>query len=467
MRIDGMLRVLAVAGVLAVTSVVGVLMREWWIPLLRPEPTGESVQPAGETATPTGKIIVNEQAQENLGLTARPLTPRTYWRTIQVPGMIVDRPGVSDRGVPSPVAGVVSRISHVPGDTVRPGEALFTLKVLSESLHQVQTDLFKATQDIRFARSQMKTLTDSGGAIPAARIIDVDNQIARLDVALKAYRRELLNRGIEPAQIEGIAAGMFVNEITVPVPPGPLNSLTVASPPPAGGQADPWDKFEVQDLKVDLGQLVQVGQQLCTLSNHRMLTIEGRAFREEAPLLERSVSERWPVEVDFQEEGVTGWNEIRQEFRIRHLSNTIDAVTRTFAFRMPLENDSRVVEDHGFRQILWRFRPGQKVRLHVRVEELKNVFVLPADAVTRDGPESFIFTQNVNTFTRRPVRVLLQDRRQVVIANDGSIPAGTHASQSAAAQLNRMVKAGGASGVPKGYHVHADGSLHKNEDEGK
>jgi hypothetical protein len=30
-----------------------------------------------------------------------------------------------------------------------------------------------------------------------------------------------------------------------------------------------------------------------------------------------------------------------------------------------------------------------------------------------------------------------------------------------------MVKAGSSSGVPKGYHVHADGSLHKNEDEGK
>jgi len=38
--------------------------------------------------------------------------------------------------------------------------------------------------------------------------------------------------------------------------------------------------------------------------------------------------------------------------------------------------------------------------------------------------------------------------------------------QSGAAQLSRMVKAGG-SGVPKGYHIHADGSLHKNEDEGK
>ena len=103
----------------------------------------------------------------------------------------------------------------------------------------------------------------------------------------------------------------------------------------------------------------------------------------------------------------------------------------------------------------------------VRVQEVKNVFVLPADAVAREGPEAFVFTQNVNTFERKPVRVLLQDRQQVVIANDGSLPPGTYVVQGGAAQLNRMVKAGGASGVPKGYHIHADGSLHKNEDEGK
>ena len=61
---------------------------------------------------------------------------------------------------------------------------------------------------------------------------------------------------------------------------------------------------------------------------------------------------------------------------------------------------------------------------------------------------------------------LLQDRQHIVLANDGSLLPGMFVVQSAAAQLNRMVKAG-TSGVPKGYHIHADGSLHKNEGEGK
>lgn len=469
MRLLRLLKPVAGVALLAGVGAVGYSARERWLPRVVPgyARTAAADEPAGESgpAAPTGKIIVNEQAQENLGLTARELKPQTYWKTIQVPGMVVDRPGVSDRGVVAPATGVVARVYRVPGDTVRPGDVLFTLKLLSESLHLTQTDLFKATQDIALIQVQKKLLKQSAGAVSEARVIEVDNQIARLEIAVKAYRQELLNRGFSREMIDGIAGGTFVNEINIVVPPRTASAgAPVAAP---GGPIERPLTFEVQELKADLGQQVQAGQALCTLSNHQLLAVEGRAFREEAPLLEQSVTERWPVGVDFQEEPTAQWGEFKQPLRIRHLSNTIDPERRTFAFLVPLENESRVVADEGRTQTLWRFRPGQKVRLHVRVEEVKNVFVLPADAVTRDGPEAFLFTQNVNTFTRRPVRVLLQDRQQVVIANDGSLPPGTYAAQSAAAQLNRMVKAGGASGVPKGYHVHADGSLHKNEDEGK
>jgi len=471
-----LLRVIKPVAYCAVIAAIGgglYATRAIWLPHFTGEKPaqGESAaEVAEETAEPPGKIIVNEQAQENLGLTSKPLKAQTFWKTIQVPGMIVDRPGLSDRGVVAPATGVVSRVFHIPGDTVRSGEPLFTLKLLSESLHMTQTELFKATQDITLALAQRKRLQEAVGAVPEAKLIEVDNQVTRLEVAVKAYRQELSNRGFTRDMIDAVASGKFVNEITISVPLRPASTTARPSPTiPAEEKptADQMLSFEVQELKGELGQQVQVGQLLCTLANHQLLAIEGRAFRDETSLLERSVKEKWPVEVDFQEEASTDWGEVKQSFRIRHLSNTIDPKNRTFAFLLPIENESRTVEDEGRTQTLWRFRPGQKVRLHIRVEELKNVLVLPADAVTQDGSEAFLFTQNVNTFTRRPVRILLQDSRRVVIVNDGSIAPGTYAVQTAAAKLNRMVKAGGASGIPKGYHVHADGSLHKNEDEGK
>ncbi len=458
--------------VLLVAVIVGLTVgayvtSERWLPWFQHNRPADPVAASEEGASPSEKMIVSEQAQKNLGLTAKPLKAQTFWKTIQVPGMVVDRPGISDRGVVAPATGVIVKIAHVPGETVRAGDLLFTLKLLSESLHLTQTDLFKSTQDITLAQAQRKRLTASGGAIPEARIIEVDNQITRLEVAVKSYRQELLNRGFGPELIAGITEGKFVNEISIVVPPRAVEAKPPNTLAKQSGAETSTPTFEVQELKVDLGQQVQAGQTLCLLANHQMLSIEGRAFRDETPLLERSVKERRPVEVDFLEDAAAGWPVLDQTFRIRHMANNIDPVNRTFAFLIPLENESRVVEDEGKTQMLWRFRPGQKVRILVRVERLDNVFVLPTDAVARDGPEAYVFTQNVNTFERKPCRVLLQDRQHVVIANDGSLVPGAFVAQIAAAQLNRMVKAGTGSGVPKGYHIHADGSLHKNEEEGK
>ena len=469
MKIIRVLKPLAVIAVLAGVGFAGYFTRERWLPLLLPAKPAETVEPAGEAVAPTGKVIVGEQAQLSLGLTAKPLKAQTFWKTIQVPGMVVDRPGQSDRGVVAPATGVIARVNHFPGDTVRPGDVLFTLKLLSESLLLTQSDLFKATQDITLAEAQKKRLVSSGGAVPEARVIEVNNQITRLGVADKAYRQELLNRGFSPEMIDGIAGGKFVNEIAIVVPPRPTGAKpttdSIAASP--GGPTDLPPTFEVQELKVDLGQQVQAGQTLCLIANHQKLAVEGRAFRDETQLLEQSVEKKWPVAVDFQEDPAANWGDVKQSFRIRHMSNTIDPLTRTFAFLMPLENQSRMVVDEGRTQTLWRFRPGQKVRLLVRVEKLDDVFVLPTDAVARDGPEAFVFTQNVNTFERKPVRVVYRDRRQVVVANDGSLLSGSYVVQGSAAQLNRMAEAGIGNDLPPGYHIHADGSLHKNEDEGK
>lgn len=411
-------------------------------------------------AAPVAKVIVSEMAQANLGIRALPLRPGSYWKTITVPGMVVDRPGFSDRGVVAPATGIVTKVHHFPGEMVRSGDILFTLRLSSETLHQTQTDLFKATQDIGLAREQRKRLADSAGAVPEARIIEVDNQITRLQVACRAYSQELANRGFTPEMVASVEAGRFVGEVVVVAPNRKANPVATA------GGSDGIEMFEVQELKVELGHQVQSGQVLCLLSNHENLLVEGRAFRDETALLERSVREKWPVSIDFQER-TTDWGELNQEFRIRHLANMIDPVSRTFAFQIPLANQSRVVMDEGRAQTLWRFRPGQRVRIDVRIERLDNVFVVPSDAVAQDGAEAHIFSQNANTFERLAVRIVARDRSKAVLANDGSIAPGTFIAQGAAAQLNRLVKAGSAGGAPKGYHIHADGSLHKNEEEGR
>ena len=58
--------------------------------------------------------------------------PEDYWRSVLIPGEIADRPGISDRGVTSPAVGIVTEIHALPGDIIRPGEPLFTLRLFSK-----------------------------------------------------------------------------------------------------------------------------------------------------------------------------------------------------------------------------------------------------------------------------------------------------------------------------------------------
>lgn len=469
-----MSRIIFGVAIIVGIGVVALTTRDRWLPRFVSSSTAgsESSIPLeqSKSATPSGKVLLSDQAITNLGLVARPIQPATYWKTIQIPGMIVDRPGRSDRSVVSPATGIVAKINFFPGDTVRSGEVLFSIRLMSETLHQTQADLFKAIQDIRLAESQRKRLASAKEAIPESRLIEVDNQLIRLELAVKTFRRELGNRGLSFPQIDEVVQGNFVNEITVHAPVRSAGAPALVDESIAGqaatdaGQAAPT--FELQASHVELGQQVEAGQLLCLLANHQMLAIEGRAFRDETPLLEQSVKEGWPVAVDFQENSESGWPPLAGEYQIRHLANTIDPIHRTFAFTIPIENESRVVEVNGRTQILWRFRPGQKLRLMVRVKKLDDVYIVPADAVVQDGAEAYVFTQNVNTFTRRPVRIITQDRQQAVLAHDASLLPGSFVVQSAAAQLNCMAKSEN-SGIPKGFHIHADGSLHKNEDEGK
>jgi cobalt-zinc-cadmium efflux system membrane fusion protein len=446
--------------VLAGLASIAYFTRSQWLPLVNqpvvvPDDHDHDHEPSHP---PVERITLSAQAQKNLQLVSKPLKSESFWKTITVPGMIVDRPGYTDRGIVAPVAGVVTRIHRFPGDTVEAGDVLFTIRLLSEAIHLTQTELYKATQDVVLSDEQRKRLASavSDGTLPKIREIEIDNQIARLRIAIRAARKELENRGLTAEQIDEAAKGNFVTEIAIRsgewiVPHGEHVNVRNAK--------HVSRRYEVQELKVDLGQQVQPGQSLCVLANHQLLAIEGRAFREETPLLERAVREDWPIDVDFQEDSSAGWPTLVQPMTIHYLSNTIDPLTRTFVFRIPFENQVRSVSREGGPILMWRFRPGHQVRLQIRVEKLENVFVLPLDAVVREGGNAYVFRQNGDTFDRKPVHVVYRDRNHVVMANDGSVPAGIFVAQTAAMPLNRMIKA--QSGVSqKGFHIHADGSVH-------
>ncbi|WP_442485076.1 efflux RND transporter periplasmic adaptor subunit [Aeoliella sp. SH292] len=445
----------AILVALGALATVGLLTKEHWLALFAPKQEQTSGEDSPGMALPNEQVLLTPQARKNLKLTSVSLQPREYWRTIQIPGVVVDRPGISDRGVVAPVTAVVTSIDHFAGETVTSGDRLFTLRLVGESFQASQTELFKASKEHEIVQEEIDRLTPlaESGSLPRRDLILLRNQQRRLDVSIQAHRQDLQIRGLSPQQIESIAGGTLVSDVIIHVPDGWRQDES--------GQSDLASVFELQQVHVEIGQHVQAGERLATLSQHQSLFIEGSAFRQELPLLQRAAEEGWTIDIKLLENSEFEWSEPMPPVTIHHISNTLNDDNRTISVFLPLENQVRTYERDGHRLYLWRFRPGQRVQLEVRVEQLENVFVVPASAVVHEVPEAYVFRQNGDLFDRKPVHVLHETPSEVVIANDGSVPPGIYVAQSGAAQLNRVLKSQAGS-APSGVHVHADGSVHTN-----
>jgi len=439
-------------------------------------PRSTEGSPAAKSATSNKSerqtvLEVGEQARKNFGLIVAPAKLQDQWRSVLIPGEIADQPGLSDRGVTASAVGVVASIHVFPGDTVRPGEALFSLQLFSEYLQATQTQLFKAIRETGILNAEIERLSSgvNSGAIPQSRLIESRSEINRQATLAQSARQELLNRGLSPEQVAKVETGSFVSSIDVKAPPrrqpkelgSTSGTATSSTSTPSDVSHDGGDfYYEVQELSVELGQQVQAGQLLVNLSNHQNLFVVGHAFKREAASLEQAVQEQRPIEIEFSEDQADKWQPLNQSFEIRHLANTIDKNNRTFDFFIPLSNQSRSIERQGRSLKVWRFRPGQRAKLHIPVEKFTNVFVMPTEGVVREGAEAYVFRQNGDLFKQLSVRILHEDRRHVIIANDGSIAIGSYLAQNAAASLNRILKAQTASGEQPGLHVHPDGTTH-------
>lgn len=405
---------------------------------------------------------VSSEARKNLGVQTKAVLPEDYYRRIEIPGIVVDRPGVSDRGVAAPVAGVVSKIFAFPGSMVAPHAPLCTLRLVGDAIHTSQLDLFKATKDIEIAKQQRQRLEGlaASGGVPGVRMIELENEIQRLEAAAHGYRQSLVARGLSLEQITAAAQGDFVTEITVRAPGEPITTSPDANISSDAINPAPSFFFEIQTLHIALGQQVEAGALLSVLADHRSLLIEGHGFRKDLPQLQHAANLGLPVEVVFDSNDNAAWPTIDQSYRIEHIGNVIDPTSRTFAFFLPLTNQWRPIDTADSSQLIWRFRPGDRVRIFLAVEQLQNVFVLPTAAVVREGGEAYVFRQNGDLFDRISVHVLHEDSRSVIIASDGKLRRHAFIVQNVASSLNRILKAQMASGTPTNMHVHADGTVH-------
>ncbi len=402
------------------TTGVAIVTRERWLP---PMPLSSS---RGNTETghddhaghdhgsggheadaDQNSVPLSQQARANLGLKVGPVKLSDYTRSLVIPGVVVEQPGHSERRITTSLAGVVTKIYAFPGQAVHPGDPLLDIQPTGEMLSNAQAELLKTLQEMELVEIELKRLSPlvENGSIPARNKLEKEYDRKRLESQKLVQIQELLVRGLTPYQItEMVEHRTLLREFTIHVPGGvpkqpaeenhnhPSIVPTGLARAPERLPAVPVDTvYTVEQIEIFPGKLVQPGDELCDLGLHTELYLEGHAFERDSRIIALAVQEQRPLTALFEGEADTP--EVREGLQIRYVENSLDPTTRTQRFYVPLKNEivRDAQADNGVVYRSWRFKPGQKVRLLLPVQQLHQQIVLPAEAVIHEGPDAYVF----------------------------------------------------------------------------
>jgi multidrug efflux pump subunit AcrA (membrane-fusion protein) len=404
-------------------------------------------------------VKLSAKAQENVGLRLEKVALRPFERTISVPAIVVERPGRTSLQVAAPLTGVITRIWPLQGETVTPGQPLFDLRLTHEEVVEAQTEFLRTAEELDVLEREIARLekVSADGAIAGKTLLERKYEQQKLLAAQRSQRQRLLLHGLSPQQVDGILAKRtLLGEITVAVPqnPGETGPRAKVARTPNAPEPNPECVLQVVELKADQGQHVKAGDPLCVLADYTELSIQGKAFEQDAPALDRALGNDWRVTAVIDSGGRQ--RQTVSDLRIMYVANKLAPESRAFLFYVQLPNKvvARRQTADGHRFSAWQFKPGQRVELLVPAERWADRIVLPVSAVVQDGPESYVFEENEGHFDRRSVRVEYRDQFSAVIANDGTLTPGKTVIISGAYRVHLAMKnkAGGAPDPHAGHN---------------
>lgn len=414
-------------------------------------------------------IELSVAAMRNLGLVDTALKPvylRTFDKSITMPATIVDQPGRTHLQISAPFTGVVTKVQAIQGEALLPGATLLEMRLTHEDLVQAQTDFLKTLGELDVEKKEIARLekVTSSGAVAGRVLLEREYARDKLAAVLSAQREALLLHGLSEDQVDVIANErrlLRAVRIMVPEPGAEARKsfqltgegfLPVAFDEPEPETTTP---LTLDQILVQTGQAVQTGEPLCILSNLSALYVEAFAFEQDAAALAEAVTKNRKVDAifDLPNRG----QEVIDNLTIRFLDNQINPDTRTLSAFIELPNE--IVRDSGTeskpRFVSWKHRPGQRLQLRVPVERWQDRFVLPVDAVAREGAESFVFVRNGDHFDRVPVVVEHRDQFNVVIPRKGGLSPGSVVALRGAHQMQMALKNKAGGGVdPHAGHTH-------------
>ena len=279
------------AGGVVVVLAVTAVWRFWWNPRQELHRTGPPVAaPAAHGhshADPHGSqaaqsLTLSDEARQNLDLQISKIAATDYWKSLTVPGEVIEEPGHCEQRITTSLDGFVRKIHILKGQTVFPGDALFDLQLAGGPLADVQANLLRTVQNLELVQAELgriKPLADQG-TIPVRTLLEKQFEQKRLEIQRHTEREELLIRGLSEDQVAGIIESKtLLREFTVRVPktvhdeskaPADADRATPddGSPVQPAGLTDYTDHvhqtvYTVEHIEVVQGEMVRSGDRLC------------------------------------------------------------------------------------------------------------------------------------------------------------------------------------------------------------
>ena len=391
-------------------------------------------------------LRLSAQEEANIGLGLMEVTRRPFARSIAVPAEVVHRPGRSQVDVTAVFTGIVQRIYHTEGEAVEIGMPLFDLRLTHEELVQAQAEMLQTYEELAVVKREVERIGKvvSEGAVAGKTLLENQYLQQRLEAKLHAQKQRLLLHRLSAEQIDKILETRTL-----------LQDMTIHVPECDGSDGACSGLYHIEKLAVQLGQHVEAGDSLCTLSDHYQLFIKGRALEQDIPVLSEAVDQGWTVAAGFDAHGSRPT--LVEDLKLLYLSSEVDPQSRAFEFYVSLTN--KIVRDtkmgDGRRYVDWKYKPGQRARLNVPAEPAEERIVLPAEAVVRDQNQWFVFEFIDDHFDRRSVHVEHREPDWVVIADDGPLKPGAKVAVSGAYQIHLATKNKNAAPIdPHAGHTH-------------
>jgi membrane fusion protein, heavy metal efflux system len=286
---------------------------------------------------------------------------------------------------------------------------LFEIALTHEELIKDQADFLATLQKARVLQQEIERLQGiSEGILPRKEQLQREYEYRQLLAELDTSRQVLQLHRLPAEHIASIErSGRLIESLTICVPEICRDCDPGTSP-----------VLQVQEISVEKGQAVTVGEAMCVVADHSELLIEGSAFEDEVKVLHEAVRADRPVAAVFESED-GGQKQVLSvpDLRVVWVDDQVDRESRTVRFGVRLPNKELVYDKtEGQRRFIARqFKPGQRCKLQVSVETLKNCLVLPLAAVTEDRVQSCVFVQSGDTFVLKVVKVRHRGPTEVVV----------------------------------------------------